>query len=282
MVFRIEKWAEYKIGAGNYQTFMFRVDKSQNEYQITLNSNVIETGHDIIFWLCLYSEYKKFDDWKKNPYEYKRDASGNIVKDSYGNAVTVPKPIPSISYVIHRRTNILEKTFPLQEGVYVLIFDNTHSTITSKSIWLHVTEEWDRKTPSSSLPIAEQLLGEIPDDVSNCIMDANDCYISGHYDQCSIMLRKAIEIAIKIKLKQSNIDTKQLFDKAGNELSLSGKMQLLRKNRLITQRNSSDLEQAKWFGDIGAHGTMKIFPQDIRDIVEPKVRSFLVALNLKV
>lgn len=76
MVFRIEKWAEYKIGAGNYQTFMFRVDKSQNEYQITINSNVIEAGHDITYWLCLYPEYKKFDDWRKSPYEYKRDVSG--------------------------------------------------------------------------------------------------------------------------------------------------------------------------------------------------------------
>jgi len=282
MVYRIEKWAEYKIGAGNHQTFMFRVDKSQNEYQITINSNVLETGHDVIYWLCLYQEYKKFDDWRKNPFEYKRDDSGNIVKDSYGNAVTVTKPSPSISYVIHRRTNILEKTLSLQEGVYVLIFDNTHSTITSKSIWLHVIEEWDKKTPSSSLPIVEQLLGNLPDDVSNCIIGANDCYISGHYDQCSVMLRKAVEIAIKIKIKQSGMDINQLFDKAGNELSLNGKMKLLTKKRLITQRNASDLEQAKWFGDIGAHGTMKIFPQDIRDIVEPKVRNFFVALNLKV
>ncbi|MCH7648868.1 MAG: hypothetical protein IIA83_09705, partial [Thaumarchaeota archaeon] len=44
MVFRAEKWAEYKVGAGNYQTFIFRVDKNQSEYQITVNSNVVETG----------------------------------------------------------------------------------------------------------------------------------------------------------------------------------------------------------------------------------------------
>lgn len=281
MVFRTEKWAEYKVGAGNYQTFIFRVDKNQSEYQIIVNSNVVETGLDIIYFLCLYPEYKKFNDWKRAPYEYKRDASGNVIKDSAGYPIQVMKPAPSINYILHRRTNILEKTFPLQEGVYVLGFDNSYSAINAKSIWLQTVEEWDRQTPTTSLPIVEQLLGEIPDDVSNCIRDANDCYMSGHYNQCSVMLRKSIEIAIKIKLQQSDINANQLFDKAGNEISLSGKMKLLRKKKLITQRNASDLERVKWFGDIGAHSAMKITPQDIRDNVEPKVRSFLVGLSLK-
>lgn len=280
MVYRIEKWAEYKVGAGNYQTFIFRVDKNQSEYQITINSNVVESGLDIIYFLCLYSEYKKFDDWRKNPYEYKRDATGNVVNDSYGNAIRVTKPAPVINYTLHRRTNFLEKIFQLQEGIYTLGFDNTYSAMTAKSIWLQIVEEWDRKTPTANLPIAEQLLGEIPDDVSTCIRDANDCYMSGHYNQCSVMLRKGVEIAIKIKLQQSGINLTQLFDKVGNELSLSGKMKLLRKKKLITQRNASDLEQVKWFGDVAAHSIMRIMPQDI-DKVEPKVRSFLVGLNLK-
>lgn len=282
MVYRTEKWAQYKIGAGNYQTFMFRVDKSQSEYQITVNANVIENSLDIIYFLCLYSDYQKFDEWKKHPYEYKKDESGNVVKNSQGYPVTISRPAPAINYILWRRTNILEKSFPLQEGVYVLCFDNTYSAITSKSIWLHVVEEWDRKTPSTSLPIVEQILGEIPDNISNCIIDANDCYMSGHYNQCSVMLRKAVEIAIKIKLQQSGINVNQLFDKAGNELSLSGKIKLLIKKKLITQRNATDLERVKWFGDIGAHSVMKITHQDVRDNVEPRVRSFLVGLNLKV
>ena len=95
------------------------------------------------------------------------------------------------------------------------------------------------------------------------------------------MLRKAIEIASKIKLQQSEIRANEMLDKSGNEIGLSGKIKLLRKYKLITQRSVSDLDHVKWFGDIAVHGSMRITEQDIKDNIEPKIRSFLVGLNLK-
>ena len=95
------------------------------------------------------------------------------------------------------------------------------------------------------------------------------------------MLRKGIELAVRIKILQSGLSS-QLLDDAGNEIGLSAKIKLLKTKKLLTQKNVSDIGRIKWFGDVGAHGTMKIEEQDIRDNVGPKVRSFLAALNLKV
>ncbi|MDE2591121.1 MAG: DUF4145 domain-containing protein, partial [Patescibacteria group bacterium] len=201
------------------------------------------------------------------------------VKDEKGNPVINYIPEPPTNKIINRRTNILEKTLSLEEGVYVLVFDNRFSKINSKNTWLNIREIWGTFTPPVNLPIVEQLANDVPYDVAICITDANDCYTSGHYNQCSVMLRKTLEVSIKIKLQQSKIDTDEMIDKMGNELSLSKKIKLLRKHKLITQRSESDIEQIKWFGDIGAHSTMRVTMEDIKN-VEPKIRSFLVGLSL--
>ncbi len=87
-----------------------------------------------------------------------------------------------------------------------------------------------------------------PDVDATYVIDANDCFTLGHYDQCSVMLRKAIKIAIKIKLQQRGIDVTELLDKSGNELNLSGRIKLLKEHNLITQRTVSYIETVKWFG----------------------------------
>ena len=94
------------------------------------------------------------------------------------------------------------------------------------------------------------------------------------------MLRKGIELATKIKLLQSGMLPEQLLDNAGNEVWLSSKIKLLKTRKLLTSKNSSDMENIKWFGDAGAHGTMRIAEQDIKDSIEPKMRSLFERLDL--
>lgn len=278
---RNEIWAEYKVGAGNYQSFMFKVDNSMKNFQITINSQVNEKGMDVIYILCPYDDYKKLQAWWVNSWTYKKDSSGQMVKDTQGNPVVVSIPAPLTNKIINRQTNFLEKTISLDAGVYALIFDNRYSAINSKSIWLEIREEWGKDTPPANLPIIDQMLNDVPMDVASCIKDANDCYVSGHFNQCSVMLRKVVELAIKIKLQQSEINIDEMTDKNGNDLPLSAKIKLLRKHRLITPRSVSDVNTIKWFGDTGVHGTMRVSHQDIKDNVEPKIRNFLVGLNLE-
>lgn len=282
MVHRYEHWAELNIGSGKLDTFMFSVGEHQTDFKITIKSNVSGNGLDLKYILCSYQDAKIYRNWRANRYENKLDSSGNLVTTNSGFPVSVARPFPNIHLFLNLLTNQIEKTFSLNPGIYVIIFDNSHSTLTSKSIWLNVIESWDHETDSSDLSLIEQLSDELPANVMTCILDANNCYKVGHYNQCSIMLRKAIEIACKIKLLQLETKPTQLLDRDGYEISLRKKISLLQKKNLITQRNLKDIEHVKWFGDQSVHGSMKITLDDIRDTIEPRIRSFLVGLNLKV
>lgn len=216
-----------------------------------------------------------------HPTVLKRDAKGQVIKNASGYPESEPIPEPLTAKIANDRTNRFKETFNLDPETYSLVFNNTYSFTTDKTLRLEIVEQWNLDEPVENLPILDQLKDEVPSDILLCLSKANECYNSGHYEQASVMFRKAADFAIRIKLLQSGLNEKDLVDAEGNDLSLSQKVTLLRKNQLITQRTSKDLEQIRWFGDIGAHSQMQIAQSDIRDVIEPKVRSFLVGLNLK-
>ena len=275
-----EMWLDYKVDSKSHQRFMFRVDDNQKNFKILFDLNVAGTGLDIEFVFCTYEDGMKLIKWMKSKTTQKHDAQGQVVKDKQGYPILVKVPRPQIREFFNVRTNILNRTINLLSGTYTLLFDNTYSAITGKNIFLHIVETWDKENTREDLPIMQDL-DEIPSDVVTCIIDANECYISGHYNQCSVMLRKSIEVAIRIKILQLGLTTNPLLDKSGNEIGLSSKIKLLTKKNIIAHKNISDIEQVKWFGDKGAHGTMRVAEQDMRNNIEPKIRSFLAGLNLK-
>jgi len=279
---KIEFWADEVVRAGKHAYFVFSADPRRLKgFRITLKASILETGKDIRYMLMSYGDYKKWAHWKAHPTTYKLDAKGRIVKTAKGFPIMVPVPEPETTKIFDVRTNVLEKTIPIREGSYALILDNTYSTITDKTLWMHVIEEWNTELPVNDLPVVCQLVPNLPKDVGICLTKANECHVNGHYEQASVMFRKAVEFAIRIKLLQARLSEKALYDKEGNELSLTGKIKTLRRCNLITQRTAQDLDKVKWFGDIGAHGTTKIVQKDIQDNIEPKVRNFLAGLDLK-
>ena len=276
-----EIWTEYKVSANDYQRFIFSVNENQRGFKVIINSNIRETDKNVIYTFFAYEEFQKWENWFKTKLQQKRDSSGKIVKNSQGFPVYINIPAPQIRTYFDLKTNMIERTLLLDQGTYVLMFNNIYSTINAKNIWLHIIETWDEEVPSEDLPIIEHLIDDLPADVATCVLDANNCFTSGHYNQCTVMLRKTIEIASKIKLQQSGVKTEEMLDEGGDDISLSRKLKLLKKYNLITRRNVSDFEDVKWFGDKGVHSTMQVTFQDIKDNVEPKIRSFLVGLNLK-
>lgn len=276
-----EIWLDYKIDSGSSQRFMFHVNENQDDFKIFFDSKVNGNGLDIRFILCTYEDCQKLIKWMNNRTKYQYDSQGQVIKDKEGYPITVAVPKPQIQEFFNVRTNILNRTINLSSGMYTLLFDNTYSSIRGKNLFLHIIEAWDEENPGKDLSMIQHLLDEVPSDVVVCLEDANDCYVAGHYNQCSVMLRKGIDLAIKIKLLQSGFKSNQLLDKSGNEIGLASKIKLLKTKKLITQKSASDIEQVKWFGDIGAHGTMRVTEQDISDNIDPKIRSFLVGLNLK-
>jgi len=130
----------------------------------------------------------------------------------------------------------LEKVFDLGQGVFTLVFDNSYSSITDKTITFTIISKWNIKSPSNDLPVTNKDVIELPLEVYEPLSKANESYTHGHFEQCAVMLRKAIDYAIRLKLLQSGIDEMELNDKNGNELGLSQKIKILKENGLLTQR----------------------------------------------
>lgn len=273
-------WWECKIDSGKFKFFKFRVQKNKTEFKIHFDVNVSDKGLDIRFLLCTYEDYQKITQWMNNKVKQKLNSKGQLVYDKDKLPVMVDIPKPEIQAIFEFKTSILNITVDLSSGTYALLLDNTYSMVTGKNLSFHIMETWNEKDVKEDLPIV-QLLDGLPTDVITCVKDANDCYVAGHYNQCSIILRKGIELATKIKLLQSGVASEELLDQAGNEGGLSFNIKLLKDKKLLSSKNSSDMERIKWFGNVGAHGTMRITEQDIRDNIEPKTRNLFTELDLK-
>ena len=272
-------WWDCKVESKSFRCLKFRVSESKAEFKIHFDVNIDGNGLDIRFVLCTHDGFQKLTKWMKNKTKPKLDSDGRVVLDEDGRKVMVAVPEPDIGAVFDVKTNILNRTVILPPGDYALLLDNTHSIATGKNLDLYVMETWDEENARKDLPVTRYLDG-LPSGVAACVNDANDCYVAGHYNQCAVMLRKGLELATKIKLLQSGTPQEQLFDDVGNEIGLSSKIKLLKTKNLLTSKNSSDVENIKWFGDAGAHGAMRVVEQDIRDNIEPKMRSLFEGLDL--
>lgn len=264
-----EIYSRQIIRAKNYASFTLTAGKRKRDFTVDFNVEVQETGKDINFMLLHYNEYKKWLNWLRHRYVTR-------------NGVTVPVAMPVLKTIYKHRSNILEKTYRLGEGLFVLILDNTYSEITDKTVHVHIVSKWNIGAPVKDLPIINKEVIELPTEVYEVLQNANECYVSGHYEQSSVMFRKAIDFAIRLKLLQSGLGEADLMDKEGNELNLSKKIKLLHENDLVTQKTAKHIEDIKWYGDLGAHGKVRFVLEDISDNVEPKVRAFLTGLNLKI
>ncbi len=118
-------------------------------------------------------------------------------------------------------------------------------------------------------------------DVGICLREANLCFEYECYVASSIMLRKAMEVAVNKKFLQSG-NSNLLLDKEGNELSLSKKLVKLGEFVHEVRKDIEDMKVVKWFGDRGAHDpTMRVTSEELRTIVVPRLKSFLSKLSLR-
>lgn len=44
---------------------------------------------------------------------------------------------------------------------------------------------------------------------------------------------------------------------------------------------AKQIEDVKWYGDLSAHASSNLVLEDIKDNLEPKIRQFLTALDLR-
>lgn len=136
----------------------------------------------------------------------------------------------------------------------------------------------DAPSEPSELLFPETFLNAQPNDVRRCLQEANGCANHGFWVAARLMLRKAVDIAVNLRLKQLGKEDEICVN--DQEKSLSARLELLASHAPGIRRDIRDILVIKWFGDKGAHSRMAVFENDIRSIVAPKLRSFLTHLGL--
>lgn len=136
--------------------------------------------------------------------------------------------------------------------------------------------EWIKRTPL----IDDSLVESLPEDVARCLREANSCHVSGNSHACSVMIRKAIEVAASKKLTQEGRGDR-LYDKDGHEVGLGKKLDLLADVVPGVSRSLDEVKRLKWLGDVSAHDPRtEIKPSDMQNI-GPLLQSFFMNLELK-
>ena len=135
---------------------------------------------------------------------------------------------------------------------------------------------------NSPVPLIEwRFVETMPRDVETCLREANLCFEHDCFVACSIMLRKAMEVAVNKKFLQIGKGG-ELHDKEGNEHPLSKKLVKLGRFVPNVRKDVDDMKVVKWFGDKGAHdSTMSVNPEDLQTIVAPRLKPFLSKLEIR-
>ena len=128
--------------------------------------------------------------------------------------------------------------------------------------------------------VDSEFMEKLPSEVSACFQEANVCFTASCFLASSVMIRKAIEVAVTKKLQQEGQEAR-LYDREGHEIGLGKKLDLLSEVAPKVSRQLHEVSILKWLGDASAHDPRtKIMSTDLQSVV-PLVRSFLTNLELK-
>ena len=94
--------------------------------------------------------------------------------------------------------------------------------------------------PVASPLVGSEFLESLPSDVAECLREANTCFEFGCFAACSVMVRKAVEIAVAKKFLQTDRESR-LYDKEGNEVSLATKIDRLVESIRRIRRDAEDV-----------------------------------------
>lgn len=139
--------------------------------------------------------------------------------------------------------------------------------------------------PTSQRPpdlFGVEFVAHLPKEVSSCLRDANECFSISLVAPCSVMIRKALENAIRIKFYQMEKQDLML-DSNKQEIGFDDKLDRVSKYIPDMTNDVRTIKSTvKWFGDKGAHDPWTFMNiGDLKDNVAPKARAFLTKLQLR-
>jgi hypothetical protein len=145
-VVKNEIWIDQIVRAGHRATFTFQVDKRQEGFVVRFDGRVREEAKDLNFVLMPLEDYEKWTQWEANRWKEKKDEAGNVMIDKEGFTVTEDIPEPETCRLLNLKSNALKEEVLLEPGTYVLVLNNKYSTVTDKSLDLHITEQWNESS----------------------------------------------------------------------------------------------------------------------------------------
>lgn len=152
------------------------------------------------------------------------------------------------------------------------------------SIGLGILEKPHTLTQPSKIPNSplfdEEFLTKFPKMVRESMEEADVCYMNNAFRGCSVMLRTALEVALRLKYLQNGAESK-LYKNVKDEIGLQNKLKMLPQIAPEMGQYIEEIEIMKWYGDKAAHDPqIPILHKNIDDNIE-KFKAFLLKLNLK-
>ena len=142
-----EIWIDQIVRAGHRATFTFQVDRRQEGFVVRFDGRVREEAKDLNFVLMAKEDYEKWTYWEEHRWKEKKDEAGNVMIDKEGFTVTEDIPEPKTRRFLNLKSGALREEVALEPGTYVLVLNNKYSTVTDKSLDLHITERWNESSP---------------------------------------------------------------------------------------------------------------------------------------
>jgi len=274
MTDRIEIQSRNHIANKALTAITFKFSGNEEKSRVFIDAKEV-SGSKIVFMLMTEEDYRKIETWwEKHP------ANPKSTQPVY---VKYP-PEPSTNRIFQRDTNIIDKEFEIDNNItYAWVLNNTNSILTSKVVQTKIIifPALEKNIPKENLTSYDHFKDQVSKVLYRDLKNANECFREGHYRQCAVMLRAAIETAIRLKADQEGFKD-ELIDKNGKEKDLTKKLDLLQTKNIILSNIKTDVENTtKKFGDWGVHSNTEIVNSDIIKIVEPSFRNFLTAINLK-
>ncbi len=96
------------------------------------------------------------------------------------------------------------------------------------------------------------IVEKLPASVRSSIEQAAECYRTGMFEPCAVMLRKAIQNAIVLRFEMEGVVNRVLLAN-GDVLPLPKLLEKAQEARLISSQQGRELMKVKWLGDTAAH-----------------------------
>ena len=251
---------------------------------VKTSGNIVEMSRELGF---SSPETPKESKTHKKYFEKLKSYKGSTVRDV--ELVLIPENEKMIAEIVakpimyFRVTQVLELR-QLKQQVEDVEIEVTQQ-IRKIAVGILKGIELESPGPTNKKPddiFDESFLVTLPKEVAFCLGDANKCFAAGITAPCSVMIRKGIENAIRIKFTQIGRQ-REMYSEDEKEITFDMKLTKAStefpavRGDIKTIRNT-----VKWFGDKGTHDpSTAITLGDIKDNVVPKTKAFIINLQLK-